>query len=123
MTGLSDAEKAKFIAAMREEILRDDELIERLGEKIQKRREKSSLLARPFEAMAARQIEKFRRESDDEEPVSKWGVSLFAGVIGMACASDPGGLNEGQGFAFGFVVTFLGVIFLEVIAKRNRAGT
>ena len=120
---LTEAEKAEFIAAVRAEILRDDELINRLKEKLQSRSENpsSSILARPFEFMARRQVERLRHEAEGETTVSKWGFSLFAGVIGMACASDPGGLNEGQGFALGFTITFFGLIILEMIANRRRA--
>jgi hypothetical protein len=121
MLRFTEAEKAEFVAAMREEILSDDRLIDRLSEKLQARGGKPPLLSRPFELMARRKVIGLQVMTDGEAPVSNWSISLLAGIIGMACASDSGGLNEGQGFALGFTTIFLGMIILEMFAnRRNR---
>ena len=123
MSSLTEAEKAEFTAAVREVVLHDDELLNHLRERLQMRSEKpsSSFLAKPLEAMARRQVERLQSESEDAVTVPKLGVSLIAGMVGMAFVSDPGGLNEAHGFALGFAIAFLGLVVLEMIANRKRA--
>jgi hypothetical protein len=121
MPSLTDTEKAEFIEEVRRAILRDDELICRLREQLQRpsASDSSFWLANPVEILARRYVDQLRGEAAGGVTVNYWSYALLMGVIGLAGAAEPGGLSELQGFALGFGLTFLGLLGLELLARRR----
>jgi len=67
---------------------------------------------------------KQRDEVDSEQPrdrssIDKWGYAMLVGVITLAWA-DGLRLNSTVAFALGFVMTYLVILFIEIVATRSE---
>lgn len=51
--------------------------------------------------------------------INKWTYAVMGGLTGLFLASDPGGLNELQGYGLGFVSVYLALSLLELLAQRS----
>lgn len=54
--------------------------------------------------------------------LNPWSYAVLAGLIGLACTSEPGGLAGWQGYLLGFASVFLSFGLLELAARRYFQG-
>ncbi len=83
------------------------------------------LIAGTFQADAATEVspalpEKSQAPLPDKYELNPWGYAVVAGLIGLFCADEPGGLAGWQGYLLGFVGVFLSIGCLEVSVQRRR---
>lgn len=102
---MTSSTNTELRAAMRELLLSDKQL---QGEMVQ----------HWMTAERQRKLELHAIELDDYH-FNKWGYAVIGALVGLLCASEPGGLSEVQGFGLGFLLVYGALSWLEFSVQRR----